>query len=305
MEAISQSLDKSIFERQNDDILLRCLVTQRKEYSRAKRKMKAKRYLVVCSAVVSTLAACSDNENIIALAGLLAVMVPIVSRKLDRKIEQLKKAAAGIQQYIDASLFAPALHIQMASFGPFLPKSDIAEIVSKNFAAKDLEAVKNWYQNYAEFPAPMQVYYCQRENIQWDNNLRENYETFQNIWIGIACFLILVLGLWTGMTVAKFLSILAWGASLIDYLWENHEIINADLQRLKEMRRLCSAFENEGKKQSDQQAQKVLIDIQKKIREHRERAFLIPDMFYKLLKKRHQEQMERYSDTVRHMNGKQ
>ena len=92
---------------------------------------------------------------------------------------------------------------------------------------------------------------------------------------------------------------------MIDYLWENHEIINADLQRLKEMRRLCSAFENEGKKQSDQQAQKVLIDIQKKIREHRERAFLIPDMFYKLLKKRHQEQMERYSDTVRHMNGKQ
>lgn len=298
----SQHLDKSIFERQNEEEILRCLCTQRQAYSCAKNKMNWKRCLVLISVVFSIAAAWLNNDVILAIAGFLAVVVPIGSRILDKRIEDLKRHGAEIQQYVDASLFAPALNIPMKLFSPLLAKNDIAEIVSKKLVNNhDLDLVKNWYQNYSNCSAVEQVYYCQCENIQWDNNLRKEYETIQNWTIIIVIVLILAIALYTGMTVAKFFCVLAWGAPLVDYAWGNHDIFTEDLQRLQKIKALCQEFNNDQNSRNNQSAIKLLLRIQEKIREHREKAFLIPDIFYKLRKEKHQKQIEQYSSTVQNM----
>lgn len=305
LETISQHMTDSIFERQNDIQLRQCLMAQREEYSCAKRYMIWKRVLLFISVVLSVTAALINKEWLTALSCSTAVLLPIIFRRCDAKISDLKIHAAEIQQYVDATLFSPILHVDKKEFAPLLSGAVLAEETSR-IAGENLEAVRNWYRDYSQCPNLWQVYYCQCENIHWDGKLRVEYKNTQNAIIEICLIIILVVSPYMELSVAKLMYLFSWIAPLIDYADYNNRMLNMDLQRQKEMKELCQNFERlqEQANSNNKEAAEALISIQQKIREHREQAFLIPDCFYKYRHRRHQEQAENFSKFAQYMSQK-
>ena len=288
---------KSIYERQNDTAMLRCLVAQRAEYNRAKVILKWKNRLTCVLAVLSIVATWLNLDLLTAVSFLATVGISIAFKHMDKYIDGIKKHAASIQQYIDATLYSEVLETNLEIWGVLPTNSDLAETAGFQDDAM-LESVKNWYSDFSGLPAVQQVYNCQRENIRWDSRLRKSFSIFQIIIYFVVAGIAVMVAMWKNPELVQLICVLSWFMPIIDIACTNYQVLNNDIKRLEALHKEIEDSESVIKKGNLTESIDKLIAIQEKIKENRENSYSIPEWFYQSCLSRFQKQEDAIATAV-------
>ena len=157
-------MDKSIYEKQSDSLIIQCLFAQRKKYSYA--KLISETYFIICVLGVCTfliLKAIFPSDLITVLSTVLSVIAFAVSFLVKSITSKLKETAAGIQHYIDTTLYKSNQYSSLNSkwVCPFT-KDQIIEMVSK-YPTHGFTENDKWYEDYSTKSFCEQIYFSQYE----------------------------------------------------------------------------------------------------------------------------------------------
>lgn len=303
LEATSRYTDKSIYINQNEPFLLKCQVAQRKEYSRAKKWDRAKGIALICFSILSVVASLVDTDWLSAISSLLAVGLLVFNKYSEEYIKKLKIHAASIQQYIDATLFSKAIGNNISDWGDVPTQSELADAVC-NCPNADPSTMKNWYNDYSSLSGEAQVFYCQRENIRWDNNLLKKFQKFLSR-ILCAVFVVLMVSFFVANpSFVKLICVLAWFVPIGEAAFSAYNAVEKNIELLQEMGEMGNEIEVKMATNSHQTITRDLIELQCKIRKRRETGFLIPDWFYDLHKERQQQVETKIAGIIQNSENK-
>lgn len=297
MVTIFPPSDRSIFKHQNCNLLLKCLVAQRQEYSRAKKAEAYKGWLIPTVAFIAILAFILDISCITATSSLMAIFSLLCSKHICEYVHTQRKKAAAIQQFFDVTLYSGVLCISKSEWGELPTNTDIADAVSL-INESFLNEVKDWYSDYSNLPPEQQVFYCQRENIRWDQNLRKKYYTFQLILLVIMIVFTLVVAMLVNPTFIKMICVIAWVLPVVDYVIESFITLRKDNKRLDELNNKCNKLEVAISNQETSNITAELISIQQAIRKNRENSFMVPDWFYNSMKPNQQKKEDQIANII-------
>lgn len=177
MEAISLSTTDSIYAKQNEPQLLKCIAAQRKEYDKAKRRGLCKDILTAIFAILSIISSWIDNDVMTAITFLFAGMTSFASKYIDMHVHKHKNVAAVTQQYVDVTLYNSVLNDKIGSWGNIPTYHELAETISI-VADKDVEGVKNWYSDYSSLKPIEQIFCCQKENLPMGYKITTGIQIF-------------------------------------------------------------------------------------------------------------------------------
>ena len=311
MEAIFLSTTDSIYERQNEQQLLKCIAAQRKEYDKAKRRGLCKDILTAIFALLSIISSWIDNDVMTAITFLFAGMTSFASKYIDIHVHKHKNVAAVTQQYVDVTLYNFVLNDKVGSWGNIPTEHELAETISI-VTDKDIERVKNWYSDYSDLQPIKQVFCCQKENLRWDIRLRQEFKYFLFVVNGLVFLLLVIAAFKINPSLIKSLCVMSWLLPLIDFLYSYLKELEKDIERLQKLKAKSEEIDKTISRkdfctlrfdsQKVQQVRTALIELQKGIFEHREKSTLIPNWFYKIRQKSHQVREDRIADEVKNMS---
>ena len=294
-------MDDTILTTQNKPFLLQCLLAQKSEYSRAKKTDSKKLIFVILFTIFSIYSTTDESDLLSAIASLLAVGLLIFNKHSDKQISSLQKHAASIQQYFDARLFSSAIGGTKEEWGELPNKSDLANSIS-NIVLDNRTDVRNWYQVCSSLPITTQIFYCQRQNVRWERELRQSYIHFQ-IWIFLVItFVTLASLLYFNPSAVKVISTFSCLLSIGEHTYSACRQIIGNICRLQKIESLCEHIEIRLSEDGCQPSKNDLIRLQCKIRENRESCYLIPDWFYELNKKEQHKKEDIISETIAHFH---
>lgn len=289
----------SIYDTQNHENMLKCLVAQRRDYRLGKRADACKSFFTIVFAVLAIVTSLVDNETLSAISCLFAIILSIMSRHIDYYVAKQKKHAASIQQYFDVTLFSAAVGTATSDWGALPTKTDIVESIS-DIEDADIGPVKNWYNDYSKLSPTEQVFRCQQTNIRWDTKLRLEFK-----WLIVVSFVAILLlfayiAIVVNPTFVKCISVLAWILPIADFSFGYYDGLCKDIKRLEELKQQSSIVES-ALSRGEACAAKI-IHLQALIMESRENAVLIPDWYYNKRQKAHQKKENRIANTVQKMS---
>lgn len=274
------------FIRQNDKVVLKCLVAQRKLYSRAKRWGYIPKVTVVLLVLIALVWQSNNSTAASWLLATVSFIAWIIAFVGEMYIDVLRNKAARIQQFIDKEIFKEAFSGEELSSWRDTPlASEISEAMSGiEDSDIDKEEVRDWYPDYSLFSPQKAVFLCQKENLRWDRKLRVSMV------IVILMFLIgfmgfLLLRVWN-MKVCNVLSTLIAGAGIFSAFVNVLVGLIFDYVRITKITEIAAMVEKN--LQDGLNIAGLLIDLQNKIYENRCKVVLVPDFFYKILRKRQQ-----------------
>lgn len=273
-----------IYECQNDELLLKCLYTQRRKYTQAKKRMSWKRNIVFVSTVVSFFLAILNCSELATIPSFIAIWVLFIGKCLDRCINTKKEEAAEIQQYFDVSLYSRACTFSSGKWGNILTDSQIVEHI-KSVSSMNLTPFENWYSDYSSCEPCKEIFKCQNENIYWDAELRKKYICVE-YGIIVAFSLISVWLAWYSNN--NIFIVFSWILPIVDYCFSNIISLRNDIKRLENIRQKIISYESKYKYIKKTEKISNLVEIQYMIKEHRTNCFLISDWFYKFKKEKQQ-----------------
>ena len=294
----------TIFNRQNDEFLLRCQVAQRREYSRAKKVARIKAIFTLGFAVISIIASALNIDLLSALSSLLAVILIVFNKYSDTYIISHKKHAASVQQYIDVTLYSAVLGGNTSEWGDIPSKTDLANSVS-DISDADTSDLKNWYSDYSSLPEESQVFHCQRENIRWDYGLHKMFIHLQLILLGIVVLIMGIAFFVVNPDFIKLICVLSWFMPVGDYLFSIYKEIKGSITLLRNLESFCKEIDKKLQTGTPRTIKQDLIKLQYKIRERRELGYLIPDWFYQRHRKRQQQKEDKFADTITYLSKKE
>ena len=295
----------SIFQRQNDVFLIQCQIAKKYEYLRAKHIFLAKTIIAFAFAVLSIITTILDVDGLTATTCLLAVVLALLNKHLDEYASTHKKQAAAIQQYIDVTLFAPAIGGGVTEWGDVPNKSDLACVVGlyENADAGEVEKMRNWYDDYSSLPGESQVFYCQCENIRWDYDLHKKFKMMQIILLSIIALVMTIAFLVVNPSVVKMICLLSWIAPLAEFAYSIYIEVNRSILMLQNLECRSKKIAKILDLNDACSVRKKLIQFQHKIYEKRATGFMIPEWFYMKHKKRRQRQEENIAKLIQAPNA--
>jgi len=293
-------MGNNIYDMQNNDNMLKCLVAQRRDYSLGKRANAYKGFLTIIFAALAVAASLVDNEVLSAVSCLCAIILSIMNRHIDDYVVKQKKHAASIQQYFDVTLFSAAVGNATSDWGGLPTTTDIVESIS-DIENADLSPVKNWYNDYSGLSPSEQVFRCQQTNIRWDAKLRSEFKWLLVISSGIILLLLSCIAFVFNPTFVKCISVLAWILPIADVSFGYYDGLHKDIKRLNAMRQQSNIVENA--LSNGETCESKIINLQTLIMEGRETSVLIPDWYYNKRQNAHQRKEDRIADTVQKMSA--
>ena len=294
-------MDKSIYENQNDPLIIQCLFAQRKKYSQA--KLISEIYFIICVLGVCTfliLKAIFPSDLITVLSTVLSVIAFAVSFLVKSITSKLKETAAGIQQYIDTTLYKSNQYSSLNSKWtcPFT-KDQIIEMVSK-YPTHGFTSNDKWYEDYSTKSFCEQIYYSQYENLRWDYDLRKYYSRLYKAGLCTILGVLIIYAIILNLTVIECIFILAWIFPFIKFYVSFNNAMKKDLMRLTTLKNKSdNLMHNVGMVLDGEEIINLEIDLQKKLYEHRQKAVLIPDFIYKLFRNKQQKNEENIANNHR------
>ncbi|SDO97579.1 S-4TM family putative pore-forming effector [Selenomonas ruminantium] len=285
--------EKSIFHIQNDEFILRCLRTQSQMYS------KAKKYNIYEAVLTFILPVCAVFINLINILreysdyiNCMAFLFIVITYFIANKSIQMKTQAAMIQQYIDSSLYNRVLMDDKNVFKiSDLNKNNIALLIAK-YGNDDTDDFRNWYADYSMFPAEMQIFYCQKDNIYWDGWLRKKLYVAIAIGMFLALALLLLISCYYSMYLINLLNICS-AIAVFRFIWPVFMKLHKDVSRMDEIGDYIKHIEMQLQNNNVNDLLVELTMLQVKIMEHRKNAVLVPDFIHKIFKSKIQEDIER------------
>jgi predicted neutral ceramidase superfamily lipid hydrolase len=273
----------SIHRNQNDIKILCLLKAQSAKYDKAKRLL----FWGICPSTIGAITFAIltyfyDSEVLTTLSSFVAIVSYVLVTEIEKRAGSITESAAEIQQAIDVKLF------NLPDSCQTLINSDVTEIVAK-YRNKNPTDFKNWYSDYSSLTFHKQVLFSQKENIRWDNGLRERYlKIIKFIAVFIPLLLIVYLII-IKASLAITLALASWVFPLEQFLLTQLNGLGGDIDFLEkinaEQRRLESNFDNIGSRNM----QCELCNLQNLIFEHRKKAIMIPSFYYKIFKKKTQQ----------------
>lgn len=297
LEVTSQHTADNVFCRQNDKFLLQCQVVQQSEYSRAKSLARWKAIFTLAFAALSVVTSILDIDWLSAVFSFLAVALALFNKRSDEEIKTIKKHAASIQQYIDASIFAPVIDTNISDWGDMPNKSDLADAVSK-YGDKDTSAFVNWYSDYSSMNGESQVFYSQSENVRWDFALHKGFRKLYVTLLSVIALAFLVAFLVVNPSFVKAFFVLSWFMPVAEYGFSVIKEVDESISLLRDADNFSKELEKKLKTSNPKTLKKELIKLQHKILNRRANGYLIPDWFYGYHRKKHQEKEDNVARTI-------
>ena len=293
----------SIFQRQNDSFLLQCQITQRSEYSYAKRIFMRQALYTLVFTIVSIAAAILDIDWLTATSSLLAMALVLYNKDSEEQALIHKRRAASIQQYIDVSLFAPTIDIDEAEWG-FIPStSDLACAVSK-YKNCDTTPMKDWYSDYSLLPGEQQIFYCQKENIRWNHDLLKKFKELLIIFLSGVVVALATIFIVVNPSLVKFICVLSWFAPIADFSCSIYAEVQRSIVQHQNIDQYSAEIEKKFKSTGCRGLRQMLIKFQYMIFDKRKTCFMIPDWFYEWHKERYQNKEDCVAKTIQQVNVK-
>lgn len=290
-------MDKNIFNHQNDEYLLKCIVAQRQEYRQAKKANNVKSIVTVIFAAFTVLSSALDNDILTAITCLFAIVLLIVSQRIDSYTLKKRRHAASIQQYVDVELFSTVAEQDATNWGTLPSKTDLAESIS-SIDTSETELAKNWYSNYSKLPPIKQIFYCQKENIRWDSKLRSEFRVLLIIVYSVILAALVVITFAINPSLVRFICVFSWFLPIIDYCYSFGSNRAQDTRRFERLKEDSENIEKLLQNDDFRENYIELIELQNKIKDNRENAALIPDWFYKQRKEKHQSAEDKIAEEL-------
>lgn len=275
----------NIVAKENEQTFKDRLAAQRHLYSKAKRLSNLIFVLCVLLPVLLATAKVLYPTNVI-LPKVIVVysFVASMSRMwLKDLFTNNKISAARIQQLFDCELFG--LEWNKALCGQ-KPKPE--EILEATRGA-NYKKLSDWYDPIvSKLPLTVGALVCMRTNVVYDQSLRKAYSTVCYVLTFIAIIVVAVLGMWnnTGMWdaflygIVPLMPLITWGVDLHKQHSANYKalcniepLIEAGFIQVKEKQNVSSSS---------------LQEIQNFIYLHRKSSYLVPDLFYKMKRKKNE-----------------
>lgn len=280
----------NINELQNRHSAIEKLAAQRCLYSEAKNIFYLRTLLALGVAValpyIST--AYPESKYVVAIIALAYLAGDIFFLK---KVETNKKNnAAKIQELFDTEVLSIKWNEFVADGEPD------QEIIGSCSLKASKEGLPNWYPvNVEKLPHDIAKSLCQRSNVYWDSNLRRLYA-------GLLTLVFVLIGcssLWVqrNETVANTIVFFASIAPLLQLLWEQKTSHREAAKRLDALKNYLDQILEKAMTSSGVRVdESVTRSIQDEIYRHRSNVALIPDLLYKILKKKYEHKMNFSSD---------
>ena len=294
-------MSRSIHILQNEEKILKCLVRQRELYNYAKLINNIKFILMIMIIAINIMEKFFDNINLLKLLLIITLLLPFINDWLNIISNNLKNRAAEIQQYIDVKLYSSVLNQSSKIWGKILTRSEISNEISKISSQKiEKQKVKDWYRNYSTHDAFLQIFYCQKENINWDSKLRKFYKIIlELILYGVLIILLLIIVFKSELVTKNFLKNILWFPSLSNYLYE---IINNLKRDIEELSKINKKSENIERKIEENICKKEIINLeinlQEEIYNQRRKSYLIPNFFYKISLEKYQRNEDKVAENI-------
>lgn len=297
----SRLMDKSIYEKQSDSLIIQCLFAQRKKYSQA--KLVAGAYFVLCVVAVcvfTVLKSITHNEVITGLSIGLSFATFFASFPINNLVLKIKTEAAEIQQYIDTTLYSSNQYSHLNNkWNCPLTKDRIIEMVSK-YPKSGFTDSDKWYEDYSTHNYCKQILLCQKENVRWDGDLRKKYALAYKVIMYVIIALIFVFAVIINPSFLDFLSIALWCLPFVKYLYSFGKHMKDDDNRITKLKNEAdNLLNNIGLILDGDELVQKEIELQNRIFEHRKNALLIPDFFYKMCRPKQQKYEESIAENYK------
>ena len=268
-------MNNGFVERQNEEKYIYYLAAQRQLYNEAKRLDGIE---ILFSVVLPLFFAAlqliiSDNTYLNATSYVLSIVSMGISLIFGSYIDRKKETAAEIQQHFDLYVYQMPWDNKLFGLQRNITHvvAEKAKLLLKN--PKEHERLTNWYTTVAStVDLKKGILMCQKENYNWDVNLRKRFRRLSVIVIIILTILVFLIGIVKNETVVMLLCRFAFIIPMLQWLFETVKQLNKDINNLEELDGLISSSEP---KNMDE-----LQEIQSKIYIHRKSCYTIPNKFY-------------------------
>ena len=294
-------MDKSIYEKQSNTLIIQCLFAQRKKYSQA--KLISCAYFIFCVVAVcvfTVLKSITHNEFIMGLSTGLSFATFFATTSTNNLVSKIKTEAAEIQQYIDTTLYSSNQYFHLNDrWNRPLNKDRIIEIVSK-YPTSGFTDNDKWYEDYSTHDYCKQILLCQKENLRWDSDLRKKYALAYKVIMYVIIASIFVAATIINPSFLNFLSVAPWCLPFIKYLWSFNNHMNEDDNRITKLKNEANnLLNNYGSVLDGDKLIQKEIELQNGIFEHRKKALLIPNFFYKMCRPKQQKNEESIAENYK------
>lgn len=279
---------KSIYERQNMPGLVEVQKAAHYCYSHGKTIVVFLALVSIVIPIISNLLLIIFTNTI--LANILSVVTFCcfaIAEILRGKLEKYKFYGAGLQQYFDEFVFG----LKNSCKKYIVPQKLTLEerlMLLKKYRSKESENFLNWYSDYSNMPYEKAVYYCQKENLRWDKRLREKY-----LWVLIPSLCVIIVGIVVhailkNKNTDELIAILLSAIPIISYLYNG---VKKLLKDIKNQNQIAACVEKiEAIDNSSEEIWNGVEELQVEIFRYRKTNYLIPNWFYKLFKRRMQDE---------------
>lgn len=279
-------MENTLYKRQNDIRILKCLVAQRRLYATAKTWSYAPKVVNLILVGLGFAGVCDGHAAWGWILAGIAIISWLISTLGEEYVKVLRGKAAKIQQYVDREIYREAFSDENLSLFSSVPlrselDKEIAGITDDDI---EEEKVRNWYSDYSSFPSEEAVFCCQRENLRWDLRLRiiaifASVTLFSILGVSVMC------NVWD-LKVKDVLPVLIPAAGLASALLTVIFGLVLDCVRSAQMS-AASAIIELGLGRGENMLSN-LVDLQNLIYNNRCNVVFIPDCLYKCFRKLHQ-----------------
>ena len=296
MEVNFLRMGNSIYEQQSSSLCIKCLFAQRAKYNLAKFISGA--YLIVCIIGVAAFAVIKSfypNDLILGLSLGLSFAATFASDTIFRLVSKLKKEAAQIQNYFDIMLFSSQDNAKL--WHNKLSDNEIYEMVSK-YSDHGFSNDDKWYEDFSSQPKHLQIVYCQKESLHWDYDLRKKYKICCYGFFGVLIVAIIITAICFELSFISFLGICAWALPFIKYWIEFSKNIKNDELRVRRLKESIFSHLNMKDALDEEGWLKRITEWQDLIFEHRCKAVMVPNFFYRIFKGQQQSQEHSIAESI-------
>lgn len=285
---------------QNEQKQLERLAAQRELYSAAKSIHVVQICITVIIPILLAIIAIKKT-NIAPYAAALGLMASLLDvLMIEQMIKIKRQKAAKIQELFDCEV----LNLDTS---PLKIIDDIAvEEVLLHYQAhtkinSNIEKIRDWYpKNIGNLPIHIARIICQRENCWWDSKLRERYTYILKMAVIIVVILLFCFAQYNNL---KFTDMVLLGSSLLPFFQFSIKQANEHKEAAKRLDELVRYSKDLWNSALDRIKNEDVITegsrrLQDEIFEHRSKSPLILDMFYKRLRNKDEELVNRSTEIL-------
>lgn len=269
-------MNNEIVTRQNEEKAIEYLAAQRQIYSEAKKLDNIGIIFSVILPLVLSIMQLFFKENIFwsLSSKILSIVSMFVGMAVGSFVKKEKNVAAMIQQMFDVYVYQMPWDNKL--FGKEKNLSYLIAEKSKILLDKagERDKLMNWYTGcVGEGVSNIKgIWMCQKENFNWDVNLRKKYKKSCSIIVGVLIVGILLAGLVNDESIIVLISRFAFILPMLKWLFPMIKQLNDDIRNMQEIDELIN--------DSEEKTMDDLQEIQNKLYVHRKSCYAIPDFFY-------------------------